>query len=78
MVPPGQIVRMGTPAGAKLKGRLFYLVPVNAPVTIIPVDTIRYISVVVAPRPGQVVITVPKAVAGATQDRPIELTFLER
>ena len=78
MVPPGQIVRMGTPAGAKMKGRLFYLVPVNAPVTIIPVDTIRYIPVVVAPRPGQVVITVPRAAAGPAQDRPIELAFLER
>jgi len=78
MIPPGQIVRMGTPAGAKMKGRLFYMIPINAPVTIIAVDTIRFIPVVVAPQPGQVVITVPRAAAGATQDRPITLAFLER
>jgi len=71
-------MRMGTPAGAKMKGRLLYMVPVNAPVTILPVDTIRYIPVVVAPRPGQVVITVPKGAIGVAQERPIELAFSER
>lgn len=28
-IPPGQLVRLNTPAGAKLKGRIFYWVPVQ-------------------------------------------------
>jgi hypothetical protein len=78
MIPPGQIVRMGTPAGKKMKGRLFYLVPVSAPVTIIQVETMVFVPVVITPQPGRVVVTVPKAAVGAAQDRPIEMAFLQR
>jgi hypothetical protein len=78
MIPPGQIVRMSTPAGKKMKGRLFYLVPVSTPVTIIQVDTIVFAPVVVTPQPGQVMITVPKASVGSAQDRPLEFAFLQR
>jgi hypothetical protein len=78
MIPPGQLVRMGTPAGQKLKGRLFYTVPVSTSVTIIAVDTIQFVSVVVTPQPGKVVITVPKGAAGSTQTVAIDAVFLER
>jgi hypothetical protein len=43
-IPPGQLVRLSTPAGPKLRGRIFYLVPVQA-VTVIPVDTIVLVPV---------------------------------
>lgn len=78
MIPRGQIVRMGTPAGKKMKGRLFYLIPVSAPVTIIQTDAIVFAPVIVTPQPGQVLITLPKAAVGGAQDRPIELAFLQR
>jgi len=81
MIPPGQIVRMSTPAGAKHKGRLFYLVPVSVPVTVIRVDEIRYVPVVVTPQPGRVVITVPTGVGGQSSggtERDLPLNFLER
>jgi len=81
MIPPGQIVRMSTPAGAKHKGRLFYLVPVNVPVSVIRVDEIRYVPVVVTPQPGRVVITVPTGVGGQSSggtERDLPLNFLER
>ncbi len=38
-IPPGQLVRLGTPAGAKLKGRIFYLVPIRPSVVIVPMRT---------------------------------------
>lgn len=38
-IPPGQVVRLSTPAGAKLRGRIFYLVPLQA-VVAAPVDTL--------------------------------------
>lgn len=81
MIPPGQIVRMSTPAGKKHKGRLFYLVPVNVPVSVIRVDEIRYVPVVVTPQPGRVVITVPTGVGGQSSggtERDLPLNFLER
>jgi len=39
-IPPGQIVRLGTPAGAKLRGRIFYLVPVRPSVVIVPMNSV--------------------------------------
>ncbi len=84
MIPPGQIVRLSTPAGAKHKGRLFYLVPISIPVTVIRVDEIRYVPVVVTPQPGRVVVTVPRGPAGAgppaqgSADRDPELVFVQR
>jgi hypothetical protein len=82
MIPPGQIVRLSTPAGAKHRGRLFYLVPVSVPVSVIRVDEIRYVPVVVTPHEGRVVITVPTGgsagqPSGGAQRDP-ELNFLER
>lgn len=39
-IPPGQLVRLNTPAGAKLKGRIFYLVPISTTTTVIPMNTV--------------------------------------
>lgn len=70
MIPPGQLVRMNTPAGAKVKGRLFYLVPSPTPVTVIPMDTVVYVPVrVTAPEPGRVVIVAtPPSGQGGTRE----------
>lgn len=43
-IPPGQLVRLNTPAGAKLKGRILYLVPVH-PKVIIPSNTVVVVPV---------------------------------
>jgi hypothetical protein len=42
-IPPGQLVRLRTPAGPKLKGRLF-LVPLRTPVVLVPVDTVMLVA----------------------------------
>ena len=44
MIPPGQRVRMNTPAGAKLRGRIFYLVPIQTTVELIPVNTVTVVA----------------------------------
>jgi hypothetical protein len=43
-IPPGQLVRLNTPAGPKLKGRMF-LVPIRAAVVAVPVDTVALVPV---------------------------------
>ena len=78
LVPPGQIVRMGTPAGAKMKGRLFHMVPISAPVTIVALDTLVFVPVVVVAVVGQVVITIPRGTVGVALDRSIDVPFSER
>ena len=42
-IPPGQLVRLNTPAGPKLKGRLF-LVPIQSPVVLVPANTLTLID----------------------------------
>jgi hypothetical protein len=44
-IPPGQLVRLNTPAGAKLKGRIFYLVPIRATAVFVPVNAIELVPV---------------------------------
>jgi len=44
MIPPGQLVRMNTPAGPKVKGRIHYWIPLRGSVIGIPVDGIRYVQ----------------------------------
>jgi hypothetical protein len=44
-IPPGQLVRLTTPAGAKLRGHIFYLVPIVPTVAIVPVGTVTSITV---------------------------------
>lgn len=43
-IPPGQLVRLNTPAGAKLRGRIFYLVPLRTAVAVIPVNTMTLVA----------------------------------
>ncbi len=44
-IPPGQIVRLSTPAGAKTKGRIFYLVPIQTMAILLPMNTITPVAV---------------------------------
>lgn len=44
-IPPGQLVRLNTPAGAKVRGRIFYLVPIHATAVLVPVNTITLVAV---------------------------------
>lgn len=78
MIPPGQLVRLQTPAGAKLKGRVFYTVPLSVTATLISVETIKFVSVRVIPEPGRVVIRVPGVTGSGSQEKELELAFLQR
>jgi hypothetical protein len=42
-IPPGQLVRLNTPAGPKLNGRMF-LVPIQTNVVPIPVNTVTLVA----------------------------------
>lgn len=44
-IPPGQIVRLSTPAGAKVKGRIFYLVPIRTTAVLVPMNSLTMIAV---------------------------------
>lgn len=76
MIPPGQIVRLGTPAGAKVHGRLFYMVPLPRPATLIPVDHIRPVDVRIAWQSGRLVIYIPATTTEGTQ-RDLEMPFMQ-
>jgi hypothetical protein len=43
-IPHGQLVRLNTPAGPKLKGRIFFLVPIQTAVVLVPVNTITLVA----------------------------------
>ncbi len=45
MIPPGQLVRLSTPAGAKVRGRIFYLVPIRTTAVLVPVNTITLVGI---------------------------------
>ncbi len=57
-IPPGQRVRLNTPAGAKLRGRIFYLVPLRATAAFVPVNAVQLIPVRVDDFGPQVSFTV--------------------
>ncbi len=62
MIPPGQLVRLSTPAGAKVRGRFFYLVPIQTSVILVPVNTVALVGVRVedlGPRVSIALIGVP-------------------
>lgn len=44
-IPPGQLVRLHTPAGAKLRGRIFYLVPMRTTAAVVPMDSLMLVAV---------------------------------
>ncbi len=56
-LPPGQLVRLRTPAGLKLRGRIFYLVPIQAVVGI-PVDSFLLVPIRVEDLGPRLVIVV--------------------
>jgi len=61
-IPPGQLVRLNTPAGAKVKGRIFYLVPIRTTTVIVPINTITLVAVRAddfGPRVAIVLVGVP-------------------
>lgn len=58
-IPPGQLVRLNTPAGAKERGRLFYTLPLAASIVSIPVNTMYPVSVLFGLQGGQLVVTIP-------------------
>jgi hypothetical protein len=43
-IPPGQLVRLDTPAGPKLRGRLF-LIPISPGVALVPLNTLSLVAV---------------------------------
>lgn len=66
MIPPGQIVRLSTPAGAKAKGRIFYWVPLHTSVALLPINSIKTVGVQVqnnGPRVVFVLIGVPAPIS---------------
>jgi hypothetical protein len=42
-IPPGQLVRLNTPAGPKLKGRLF-LIPLSTTAALVPLNTLTLVA----------------------------------
>jgi hypothetical protein len=77
MMPPGQLVRLNTPAGAKHKGRLFYLVPVPAEYVALPLGSIQHVKVnyTVQATTSTVVVSVPPT-SGVTRERELEVPFV--
>ncbi|MDQ7840344.1 MAG: hypothetical protein RDU83_04860 [bacterium] len=77
MIPPGQIVRLGTPAGAKLNGRLFHMVPLPRPATGIPFGSISLANVRIVWESGRFVIYIPGITTEGDQ-RDLEMPFMQR
>lgn len=69
MIPPGQIVRLSTPAGAKAKGRIFYWVPLQTNPSLLPINSMKTVGVRVQDSGPQVVL----ALTGVPV--PITVTF---
>ena len=61
-IPPGQLVRLNTPAGAKVKGRIFYVIPIRTTAVLMPANTITLVAVRVddfGPKLSITLISVP-------------------
>lgn len=43
-IPPGQVVRLSTPAGAKLRGRIFYVVPIRTTAAVLPLNSMTLVA----------------------------------
>ncbi len=62
MIPPGQLVRLSTPAGAKVRGRVFYLIPIQTTAVLVPVNTVTLVTTRVedfGPRLNIILVGVP-------------------
>src|SRR2546428_13292891 len=42
-IPPGQLGRLHTPAGAKMQGPTFYLLPIRTSAAVVPMDSVMLI-----------------------------------
>lgn len=62
-IPPGQLVRLNTPAGAKVKGRIFYLIPIRAAGVVMPVGTVSLVGFRVEDLGSRLTITLISAPA---------------
>jgi hypothetical protein len=78
MIPRGQLVRLGTPAGRKLRGRLFYWVPISVPVTVIPVDAIQYVPIAVTPTVDRLVFGIPHRYVTGRAGGSVNVSFEPR
>jgi hypothetical protein len=73
IVPPGQIVRLNTPAGGHFRSRLFYMVPLRVQATTLPVDAAQFVALRVARGNGRgLLFTVP------VPGRPVEVAVAQR
>lgn len=61
-IPPGQLVRLDTPAGVKMKGRLF-LVPITTTTTVLRVNTVQLVPVQITTLGTQTTILVTGSIA---------------
>jgi hypothetical protein len=73
LIPAGQFVRLGTPAGLKLKGKLFYLIPMTGYVAQTPAESIQFLHVQAGVKGNRIVILVPRG-----GSRAHEVTLVER
>jgi hypothetical protein len=73
LIPFGQIVRLNTPAGIKVRGRLSYMIPLAGYVSSAPAQSIQFLQVQAGLRGNRIVILVPR-----TGSRPHEVSLVER
>lgn len=73
MIAPGQSVLLNSPAGAQVRNRLMYLIPLPVALTAIPMNSMRSIAVQISGGAGRVVVSIQGA-----SERPIELAFSQR
>jgi hypothetical protein len=77
MIPPGQLVRLNTPAGAKHKGRLAYNLPVPAEYVALPLGSMQHVRVnfSVQNATSTVLLRVPRT-SGVTTGREFEVPLV--
>jgi hypothetical protein len=77
LIPPGQLVRLNTPAGAKHKGRLLYNLPVPAEYVALPLGSIQHVGVsfTVQTATSTVIVSVPRT-PGVTTARALEVPLI--
>lgn len=66
-IPPGQLVRLNTPAGPKLKGRLF-LIPLTATTAPVPMDSLTLVATQIV-----ILATVVRIVFTSVAVQPVDI-----
>jgi hypothetical protein len=73
IVTPGQIIRLGTPAGAQIRSRMLHLVHLPAAVTTLPVNAVQFVAVRVGVGgERRLIFTIPNG------ERSLEVGFAQR